>query len=488
MKGVGGARSHAKLRTGVGEREPYAFSSAGSQVLHRFSSRPARHCAIALFMLGILTAMTTSRASAQATRRIVGEVVAADSGEPIATAAVTLRDGLRMNSLRVTGSDGGFEFAVPSAGVYALQITRLGYMPRDTTIEVSNATVQVTVALSRDPVSIEPISVNVQGGLRSAGLVATGFYERMDQGWGAFFEPDWVGENKAGFAQLGSFTSALTDRASISCFPIAIPVYLDRRRVNYPTEGHYAMHELSAAQVAAAEVYPAAAPLPLWAFNDTTLTCGAVILWSTWTTDVPDDVTTVEVELCEVEERNGEVTLEGTVTDAVTGVPLPTARVRMRPAGDRIGTGPEPEVLADSIGRYRFCNVPIESEVVLTPSYGRYMGGNFPLTAASDQTVPLVVEVTIAASIAGRVVNELTGRGLRAAAVALVGTDYRTTSDGFGRFSFDQIPVGLYDVRVTCSGFEAARLSMEVLAAESPQRATVRLRPVQRTGRSDCTP
>ena len=450
------------------------------------STRPVRRCVILLLGFTTVTGATVERASAQATGRIIGEVVAEDSGQPIDAAAVTLRDGSGANTLRVTSSNGGFEFVVPSGGTYELRISHLGYMQRDTTIRVLNATMKVIVAMSREPVSIEPISVDVRG-FRSAALTATGFYDRMQQGWGAFFEPGWIAENKAGFPQLGSFTTTLVNRASTSCSPIRIPVYLDRRRVNYPSEAQYTINQLSVADVAAAEVYPATAPLPLWAFNDTTLACGAVILWSTGTMDQPIAVRTVEVELCDAEKKEGEVTLEGTVRDALTGVPLPTARVRIQSTDNRFGTRTSPgeEVLADSIGRYRLCNVPVDAEVVLTPSYGRRLGADSRITAVRDQIVPLVIEVTVAGSIVGRVVNELTGRGLRAASVVLVGTDYETTSDSFGRFSFDEIPAGLYEVQVSCPKFGSGDLSIRVPGG-GRANATLRLSPAERTGRIDC--
>ena len=65
------------------------------------------------------------------------------------------------------------------------------------------------------------------------------------------------------------------------------------------------MHEVSAGDVGAAEVYPSSAALPLWALNDTTAVCGAVILWSTAKTELVSETETPPVALCEPAGREG---------------------------------------------------------------------------------------------------------------------------------------------------------------------------------------
>lgn len=444
-------------------------------------------------------------AAGQEPGRVAGVVRAEDTGAPVDGAAVRLVGGDVVVAETVTGPGGAFAFDGIAPGEYVLGVRRIGFAAYSVPLEVGpDEPAPLDVRLSLDPVAMEPLEVDVEG--RPLRLVETGFYDRLEEGWGTYFEPEWIRTRSAGFTRLSHFVSNLQMRAPLSRCP-KVQVWHDRKRIGEaagwgtskpaslnPAGTHqspvgppptYLLDELSVADLGAAELYPPSSPIPLFALNDTTLYCGVIILWSDWTAQMGGEVPQIDVKLCEPVGGASAVTLDGTVEDRLTEVRLPAARIRasFAPAGEEEPPDPrEIEVRSDSTGRFRLCDLPSGMDVTLAPSYGPQPGEVATLRAEPGAAARLVVPVTMPGSVAGRVVNGNTGRGFPAVPVMLVGTDIRVVTDAAGRFAMEDLPPGAYQVRADCGGFGSP--TPRVVVSEARQaRVLLVLEQEDRSGR-----
>ena len=455
------------------------------------------------FMAFALSVAWPMAVAGQESGRVAGVVRAADTGEPVEGAAVRLAGADIVVAETITGPGGAFVFNGIAPGEYVLGVRRIGFAAYSVPLEVgSDGSAPLDVRLALDPVEVAPLEVDVEG--RPLRLVETGFYDRLEDGWGTYFEPEWVRTRRAGFIRLSQFVSNLQMRAPLSRCP-RVPVYYDRRLIgtaagwgtSRPRSINSAgtrrsaveppeqlLDELSVTDLGAAELYPTSSPIPQFAFNDTTISCGAIILWSDWMAQLGGAVPQIEVKLCEPAGRAGEVMLAGTVEDRLTEVRLPAARIKasFAPAGEA-GPGElrEIEVRSDSTGRFRLCDLPSGTDVALAPSYGPHPGETATLRAEPGAAARLIVPVTLPGSVAGRIVNGNTGRGFSAVPVLLVGTDFRAVTDGGGRFAMENLPPGSYRVRAECGGFESP--TQRVVVSEAGQaRVLLVLEPEDRSG------
>ncbi len=410
---------------------------------------------------------------------MAGVVTDEGTGAPVEGAAVRLADPTGSVRETLTGPQGAFAFEAVPPGAYALGVRRIGYEVLSTPLEVGPDARSLDVRLTPQAIPLDPLEVDVEG--RPPRLSESGFYDRMDEGWGTFFEPEWIEANKAGFVRLADFMSRLQNRAPLSrC--TSVPVYLDRRPVgradawgtsrarSINPEGTYRsaagppptlLDELSVHDLGAAELYQPGAKMPLWAWNPATMTCGVIILWSNWTA-ATTEMPTIDVTLCEPAGRPGEVALEGFVEDRITEVRLPAAHVVASyptPGGlERVET----VVRTDSLGRYRLCDLPAAAEVELAAAYGPHGSDAILVRAAEGGAVMLGVPVTPPGSIAGVVIHGGTGRPLRRVPIELVGTDFGAVANGPEGFLLQGLPPGSYRVRASCSGFDQAEQTVEL--------------------------
>ncbi|MCY3698191.1 MAG: carboxypeptidase-like regulatory domain-containing protein [Gemmatimonadetes bacterium] len=443
-------------------------------------------------------------AAGQEPGRVAGVVRAEDTGQPVEGAAVRLAGGDVAVAETVTGASGAFAFDGIAPGEYVLGVRRIGFAAYSVPLEVGpDGAAPLDVRLSVDPVELAPLEVDVEG--RPLRLVETGFYDRLEEGWGTYFEPEWIRTRSAGFTRLSHFLSNLQQRAPLSRCP-AVQVWYDRKLIGEasgwgtsqpvsinPAGTHrsavespaYLLDELSVTDLGAVELYQPSSPIPLFALNRFTLYCGVIILWSDWMAQMGGHVPQIDVKLCEPAGGATEVTLDGTVEDRLTEVRLPAARIRasFAPAGEEDPPElPDIEVRSDSTGRFRLCDLPSGTDVTLAPSYGPHPGETATLRAEPGAAARLVVPVTMPGSVAGRVVNGNTGRGFSAVPIVLIGTDVRVVTDGAGRFTMEDLPPGSYQVRADCGGFESP--TPRVVVSEAGQaRVLLVLEPEDRSGR-----
>lgn len=432
--------------------------------------------------LAAIPGMAPDGMAAQEAVEVAGTVVDDGTGEPIDGATVRLADASGSARETITGSDGAFVFPGVAPGTYALAVRRFGYELLSTPLEIgAQAPPRLDVRLQPQAIPLEPLEVGVAG--RPPDLVESGFYDRMEEGWGVFFEPEWIEASKVGFVRMRDFLWVLQNRAPLSrCGKI--PVYLDRRPIGttdgwgtsalYP-EGIFAgrldrlpplLAELSVSDLGAAEVYQAGAKMPMFAWTYATASCGVIILWSDWTARLPE-IPKIEVKLCEPGGRAGEVALDGFVEDEITEVRLPAAHVSAsytNPADPDGLERVETVVRTDSLGRYRVCELPEGAVMELVPEYGPHPGGpTLAIAAADGEALKLTVPVTQAASITGMVMNEATSELIEGARVVLVDTDFRTVTNAAGRFSLGDLPPGSYTIRAVCAGYTGSPQEVELV-------------------------
>ena len=163
-------------------------------------------------------AFLSAAASAQEAVRIEGTIADDGTGAPVEGATVRLADSAGSARETITGPDGAFTFAQVAPGAYTLGVRRLGYEVLSIPLEIGpGAPPQLDVRLQPRAIPLDPLEVGVEG--RAPRLVESGFYDRMEEGWGVFLEPAWIEANKRGFVRLADFMSTLQMRAPLPRCP-----------------------------------------------------------------------------------------------------------------------------------------------------------------------------------------------------------------------------------------------------------------------------
>lgn len=439
-------------------------------------------------MLAVTPGAQPRVAVAQEAVEVRGTVVDDGTGDPIEGVAVRLAGPSGSARETVTGAAGIFVFAQVEPGTYTLGVRRLGYEVLSAPLEIGpRAPPQLDVRLQPRPIALDPLDVDVAG--RAPRLVESGFYERMEEGWGTYFDPAWMEANKAGYDRLGQFLSTMQLRAPQSRCP-RVPVFYDRVQIGFsaglgtsrarslgdprswqrparhdPNAKRPAvpalLGELSVSDLGAAEFYTPHSKLPFFAWNDTTTWCGAIILWSDWTAHLAE-IPKIEVRLCEPAGRPGEATLDGYVEDELTEVRLPAAHVLASYGAPSRPERRRMEVRTDSLGRYRLCDLPSNAEIELAARYGPHIGVPAVAAVADAGNVMLTVPVTLPGAITGVVITEGDSAPLEAAQVALVDTGFGAVTDRDGRFALEDVPPGRYTARVRCRGFTGPGREVEL--------------------------
>ncbi|WP_419167853.1 carboxypeptidase regulatory-like domain-containing protein [Candidatus Palauibacter sp.] len=441
--------------------------------------------------------------AAQETLRVAGVVTDDETGAPVEGATIRLADPSGSVRETVTGPQGAFAFEAVPLGAYVLGVRRIGYEVLSTALEVGLDGRSLDVRLRPQAIPLDPLNVDVEG--RPPRLVETGFYDRKEEGWGTYIEPEWIEANKAGYVRLSDFMSTLQGRGPMPRCP-DVPVYLDRKPIGTTSgwgtsrarsinpAGTYRsaagppptlLEELSTFEVGAAELYSAGTKIPWFAWNGKSMECGAIILWSNWTAAMAE-VPKIDVALCEPTGRPGEVALEGFVEDEVTTVRLPAAHViSSYPTSEGLERV-ETVVRTDSLGRYRLCDLPAGAEVDLAAAYGPHAGDRLAVPAAAGADVRLSVPVTPPGSVTGLAINEVTSQPLEAVRITVDDTDFRAVTNRTGAFSLEGLPPGSYRIRALCGGFYSSAQTVEV--AEGAQlRVVLALRSKGSARRSRCS-
>jgi TonB-dependent starch-binding outer membrane protein SusC len=126
----------------------------------RRAALAGRHRVAALFGLALSIAAAAPLA-AQATGTVVGRVIDADNGQPVAAAQVTVA-GTQLG--RATGDDGRFTLANIPAGAFTVTVRRIGYQQQSRAVTLAaGATVTVNITLVKSSVSLTGVVVTATG-------------------------------------------------------------------------------------------------------------------------------------------------------------------------------------------------------------------------------------------------------------------------------------------------------------------------------------
>ncbi len=172
---------------------------------------------------------------------------------------------------------------------------------------------------------------------------------------------------------------------------------------------------------------------------------------------------------CSAEEGEGDTSVGGVVTDALTGVPLPRARVAA--LGDPVGVFQRPrvvqEVRTENSGEYRLCNLDSGEELTITVVFGSSEAMPYTLNESGPQIFDVPIHISDPVTITGSVMDYATRTPIPGAHVQLIGSDHSEFTDVEGRFGFAMIPPGKQIIETTVLGYAPRVDSLTVFSNEA---------------------
>ena len=427
---------------------------------------------IALFvgLVTLASAASVPGVSAQQPVEIAGRLLDAGTGAPISAALVSI-PALDVSTL--TNAGGAFQLVVP-AGSHTLEIRHIGYGTRTTEVEArADGTLSLELRIEPAAIEVAPLEVNVEW--RPSYLEQVGFYERRAHGIGRFYDPEDI--RRGGDALIVPWRNMsegilnlnrATSTSGMGCTP---QILIDGRRDRVGLMTTLAHHRIGGIEVHR-EPHKVPGLRPLIRTGGEDGFCSTIIVWTRqWLTAA--ELEARRIVLCEpgpTTER-APLVVEGTVTDALTGLLLPRATVTAwitEPGGRRR----EKETTADDNGRFRFCDLDPENDVSIWARFAGLSGELAPVTPATTpvaaESAPverdLVVPISRYGHVAGRVFELRRGGsvpgaeiGLAEVAAAAAPGDrgppaeagYRTTSDEHGLFAIPDLVPGDYRLAVS---------------------------------------
>ncbi len=264
----GGAETTIGLRARVGTREGEVVEVA----VPRNDRRPVRRD----------LAVSPGRPG-----EVLGRVLDASDQVPVEAATVSV-PGLEVRA--VTADDGRFELPPLPPGRYEVRVEHVGHGRHTDSIRVQSArTVRLRMRITRDPVRVAPLEVEVRE-VRSMRLEQVGFYDRKQRGHGTYITRQQIEEWNTshlseafrriqGFSPGGppirrSVQGNRDPRASTRSGPCRTQYFVNGEAQPLPN----GIDTFLPADIAAVEVYRGAAQLPA-EFNRRSASCGAVVLW-----------------------------------------------------------------------------------------------------------------------------------------------------------------------------------------------------------------
>ena len=158
---------------------------------------------------------------------------------------------------------------------------------------------------------------------------------------------------------------------------------------------------------------------------------------------------------CSIEPGEGDTSIGGIVTDALTGVPLPRARVT--------AFGPVSGILqrrqmvgearTENSGEYRLCHLDWSEELTVLVTFGGNEAMPFDIARSGAQVVDVAIHISDPVTISGSVVDWATRTPVPGARVQLIGSNHSELTDSAGRFGFVGVPPGKQIIETTMLGF-----------------------------------
>ena len=172
---------------------------------------------------------------------------------------------------------------------------------------------------------------------------------------------------------------------------------------------------------------------------------------------------------CSVEEGVGDTSVGGIVTDAITGVPLPNAKVTAfaRRSGLLQWRSEVAGVRTDNSGEFRLCNLDGSLDLSVTAFFGTNETGHHEIVQAGPRILDITIRIADPVSITGTVIDHMTRAPLHGARVRLLGTDYDMLADSAGRFAFTGVPPGKQVIRTDQLGYASRTDSLTAFSREA---------------------
>jgi hypothetical protein len=264
----------------------------------------------ALTLICASLALLATAAPARAQGMFTGVVVDNATEAPVEGARVTLlsQEGRRIRTA-VTAANGRFSF-IPRPGYYSFRVERVGYVQVNTAhVRVVRDSVDLEIRLRDDAVMLAPVTVVTRAGRVSP--VLTGFYARMEHGFGRYITRDHIEQRQPGAISdmlrmlpgvrlvpraSGLGLDVVMNRASPRVGGCPVQIFLDGIRINgassqvverdsldedlIPLNETIALDDLAdPSELEGIEVYPGLAGVPA-EFMGPLARCGTVAVWT----------------------------------------------------------------------------------------------------------------------------------------------------------------------------------------------------------------
>ena len=178
---------------------------------------------------------------------------------------------------------------------------------------------------------------------------------------------------------------------------------------------------------------------------------------------------TILTAWCSAEPGTGDTSIGGIVTDELTGVPLPRARVTV--VGDRTGVLQRRRVVAEvrteDSGEFRVCKLNSVEELTVAVSFGRDQALPVNVGRAGPNVLDIEITISEPVTITGVVVDHGSGDPLPDVRVDLVGSSFTQLTDSVGKFGFAGVPPGKQIIETSRLGFAPRVDSLTVFSNEA---------------------
>ena len=195
---------------------------------------------------------------------------------------------------------------------------------------------------------------------------------------------------------------------------------------------------------------------------------------------------------CSAEGGPGNTSLGGTVTDALTGVPLPGVRIGV--LGDRTGVLQRRRVVeqvqTDQKGEFRLCNLAQGDALTVQALFGENRAEPVDIVEPGNHIVDIAMDISEPVSFQGTVLDHVTRAPIVGAQVRLLGTEFLAVTDTAGRFGITGVPPGRQVIQVDQLGYASRTDSLTVFSNEALgleivlATEAIVLEPIVVTGRS----
>jgi hypothetical protein len=158
--------------------------------------------------------------------------------------------------------------------------------------------------------------------------------------------------------------------------------------------------------------------------------------------------------------------LAGMVTDSITGIGLPNARVKIAWQAPEDASASEAEVTTDRTGLFTFCAVPANVTVLLSATLGKTSPPALvPIEAGMLHLESIRLPVSDPSKpgiLVGRIVDAATRTPLGGVSVRIEELDAVTLTNERGYFSFGERPWGVYNLALERLGYAPRGVAVHV--------------------------